>query len=78
MTNELERHFAINGENGDPASEPVGSRMKEAVGEAAQGVREQVSRNPGTVTGVAVLFGLAGFAIGLAYGQASRRHRLRI
>ena len=65
------------GENGQPASDPM-NRAGEAVGEAAQGARELVVQNPGTVSTAAILFGLAGFAIGLACGQAaSRPHQFR-
>lgn len=75
MPNELERHFAVSGENGQPDSEPL-SRAKEAVGEAAQSARNVVTRNPGTVSTVAILFGLVGFAIGMACGRAtSGSHR---
>lgn len=78
MPNELERHFAISGESGQPTSEaqpalePM-NRVREAAGEAAQTAREVVTQNPGTVSTVAILFGLVGFAIGLACGQATTR-----
>ena len=72
MPNELEKHFTISGENGQAAEEPL-NRTREAVGDAARSARDVVAQNPGTVSTVAILFGLVGFAIGLACGQATTR-----
>lgn len=85
MTNEFDKHIAMDPEDdGQTAAERASelySDAKERLSEHSHGARkragqavEAMRENPGTVSTVAVLFGIAGFAVGWALGQSSARN----
>jgi hypothetical protein len=49
------------------------SEAKSQVSEAARNASDAVRENPGTASSIAVVFGIAGFALGFMCGQGSAR-----
>ena len=79
MPNEFQRHIAMEPDESDQSkTSKVISKGKDQIGEVAKDARAMMSANPGTVTAMAILIGMAGFALGWACGQSSaRRDRYR-
>lgn len=74
MPNEFERHIAMEPDESDQSkTSKVISQAKDQIGEVAKDARSMVSDNPGTVTAMAILIGMTGFALGWACGQSSAR-----
>jgi hypothetical protein len=74
MASEFEKHIAMDPDKIEGSEESgLIARTKDQIGETAQAARDTVRENAGTITTTALLFGVAGFAIGWAYGQSSAR-----
>jgi hypothetical protein len=56
-----------------PKASQLYSQAKDQIGEVAQGTRDTIRENPGTLSMMAILIGVAGFALGWACGQSSAR-----
>jgi hypothetical protein len=74
MPSEFERHIAMEPDDADrPKALQLYSQAKDQIGEVAQGTRDTIRENPGTLSTMAILIGVAGFAFGWACGQSSAR-----
>jgi hypothetical protein len=74
MPNEFERHIAMEPEDVDQSTvSKIYSQAKDQVAEVTQGTRDTVRDNPGTFSAIALVIGVAGFALGWACGQSSAR-----
>lgn len=74
MASEFEKHIAMDPdkiEESRPAS--LVSETKDQISETAQAARDTIRENAGTITTAALIFGVAGFAIGWMCGQSSAR-----
>lgn len=84
MSNQFGQHIGMQGEDDETgarekaakiygdARETLSATASQARRHAGQAVGT-VRENPGTISTVAILFGIAGFAIGWACGQSSAR-----
>ena len=72
MANEFERHVGNKGEGEQSKASELYSQAKDQVSEAVHGAGDAVRGNPGTISTVAIVFGIAGFALGYVCGHSSR------
>lgn len=76
MANEFERHVAMDRDEPEQSkASEMYSQAKDQVSGAARSAADTVRENPGTISSVAIIFGIAGFAIGFVCGQSSGRSR---
>ena len=76
MPSEFERHIAMEPDEEDQSKDSeLYSKAKDQIGEMAQGPREVMHENPGTFSIMAILVGMARFALGWACGQSSARSK---
>jgi hypothetical protein len=74
MASEFEKHIAMQpNEAEESTASKTYSQAKDQIAEVTQRARETVGGNPGTFSAIALLIGMAGFALGWAYGQSSAR-----
>ena len=74
MPSEFERHIAMEPDDADQSkASQLYTQGKDQIGELAQGTRDTIRENPRTLSIMAILVGMAGFALGWACGQSSAR-----
>ncbi|MGN6772965.1 MAG: hypothetical protein ACTHJQ_24420 [Rhizobiaceae bacterium] len=74
MPSEFERHIAMEPDDADQSkASQLYTGAKDQIAEVAQGTRDTIRENPGTLSMMALLVGMAGFALGWACGQSSAR-----
>jgi hypothetical protein len=74
MTNEFEKHIAMDPEEPAPPDEAtLYSQSERRLGSAAQHAEDLVLQHPATLSATAILIGTVGFAFGWICGQSSSR-----
>jgi len=74
MANEFEKHIAMDPDKIERSEDPsLIDRSRDQISDATQAVRDTTLENTDTITVSALVFAVAGFAIGWVCGQSSAR-----